>query len=96
MDRFQALTLGAIGCWSVFLAFIGAAFPIVRGGVIVLYLLAIAGCLLSGMFIETQESENTVYYMDGRDRVITALLPGFLIAVVVLMLGVWGIWIAVH
>lgn len=96
MTRFQALTLGAIGCWSVFLAFVGAAFPIVRGGVVVIYLLAIAACLLSGMFVETQEADNTVYYMDGRDRVVAALLPGFLISVVVVMLGVLGIWIAVH
>jgi len=95
MDKSVALSLVAIGMWSVFLAFLGAAFPIVRGGVVILFLLAIAGCLLSGLFLETKADEQT-YYMSAGERVTTALLPGFLIAIVVILLGVLGIWIAVH
>lgn len=96
MAREYWLGLASIACWSIFLAFVGAAYPMVRGGVIVLYLLAISGCLLSGLFVETREDDHTMYYMDGRDRVIAALLPGFLIAVVLIMFGVLGVWIAVH
>lgn len=95
MDKSIPLSLVAIGMWSVFFAFLGAAFPIVRGGVVILFLLTIAGCLLSGLFLETKADEQT-YCMTAQERITTALLPGFLIAVVVILLGVLGVWIAVR
>lgn len=96
MDKSIPLSLAAIGMWSVFLAFLGAAFPIVRGGVVILFLLAIAGCLLSGLFLETKADDPTAYYMSAQERLSVALLPGILIAVVVILLGVLGVWIAVR
>lgn len=96
MDKSISLGLVAIGMWSVFLAFLGAAFPIVRGGVVILFLLAIAGCLLSGLFLETKADEQVGYYMTAQERIVTALLPGFLIAAVIILLGVLGVWIAVR
>lgn len=86
----------AAGCWGLFLAFCGAAVPALRGGVIILYLLAIAASVLSGLFIETTATEQDSLYLAPGDRIVAALLPGILIAIIIVLIGGWGVWIAVH